>query len=454
MKLRKILPAMAVLSGFAMQAQAAVTAEEAKQLGTTLTLFGAEKAGNADGTIPEYTGGLTTPPAGYKPGTSNTYTVFPDPFAGEKPLFRIDAKNMDKYADKLSAGAKQLMKLNADYYLNIYPTHRTIALPDDMLKATVRNATQCKTLNKGIALDAACRGGMPFPIPKNGYEVMWNKIIPYRLPTFATARSWMVDAAGHAVMTAEYDSYTEVSHYMKDRPDLNKYTDLYAITLSPSRKAGEASGFSDFYDPINNPRKAWAYAPGQRRIKLAPEFGYDTPVSTTGGVMLFDEIFLFNGAMDRFDFKLVGKKEMYIPYNNYKAMFGCTGEQMLQAKHINAECERWELHRVWEVEAVLKPGMRHVYSKRRFYWDEDNFQAGLSDAWDQAGQLYRGALQYNVQIYADKFQYAPTFTIYDFNKGNYTLVSHIADPRNGVKVVPPLSNKALNPESISGQGIR
>jgi hypothetical protein len=98
-----------------------VTADEAKQLGTTLTQVGAEKAGNKEGTIPEYTGGLTTAPAGFDKGKG----VRPDPFASEKPVASIDAKNMDKYADKLSEGTKALMQANADYRIDVYPTHRT-----------------------------------------------------------------------------------------------------------------------------------------------------------------------------------------------------------------------------------------------------------------------------------------------------------------------------------------
>ena len=30
---------------------------------------------------------------------------------------------------------------------------------------------------------------------------------------------------------------------------------------------------------------------------------------------------MFNGAMDRYDFKLIGKKEMVIPYNAYRFQY-------------------------------------------------------------------------------------------------------------------------------------
>uniref|UniRef100_UPI00260D0E40 DUF1329 domain-containing protein n=1 Tax=Pseudomonas sp. TaxID=306 RepID=UPI00260D0E40 len=153
-----------VLSGTATLADAAVTPDEAKQLGTTLTEFGAIKAGNAQGTIPPYEGGLRTSPADYKPGSFWT-----DPFRDEKPLFRITAKNVDQYADKLSEGQKLLLSKYPDtWYMDVYPSHRTAAYPQDMLKATVRNATGCTTNHEGLSVDTACRGGLPFPIAKTG----------------------------------------------------------------------------------------------------------------------------------------------------------------------------------------------------------------------------------------------------------------------------------------------
>ncbi len=61
-----------------------------------------------------------------------------------------------------------------------------------------------------------------------------------------------------------------------------------------------------------------SYLPGQRRVKAAPDVAYDTPNPGTAGATTYDDAFMFNGAMDRYDFKLIGKKEMYVPYNAYK----------------------------------------------------------------------------------------------------------------------------------------
>lgn len=438
--------AIALLSA---PAFAAVSAEEAKQLGTTLTEFGAIKAGNAEGTIPAYTGGLTTAPAGFKPDSG----FWVDPFKDEKPLFRIDSKNMDKYADKISEGQKRVLKEDPNYYLEIFPSHRTAAYPEKVLKATVRNATGCKTTHEGIGVDTACRGGLPFPIPKSGLEALWNQILHYQSDTAVTtsaSRSWVIDTNGKPTMTAEQSTYTDATWYQPDLPDRDPTMAwrVYSVTKSPARLAGGVTGITDFIDPIQQPRKAWGYTPGQRRIKMSPEFSYDTPVASQGGLTLFDELFIVSGKLDRFDYKLMGKKEMYLPYNQYKGSFECpTLEMGLQAKHTNPACDRWELHRVWVVEATLKPGMRHAYSKRVYYLDEDLSAAALYDAFDQNGALYRSMFNGMVQLYDKKLPWAVRATTYDFNKGQYGYFNDVMVGGHKIEA-KPRSDRELNAEAI------
>lgn len=437
---------LAVVAAVSTQVFAEVTAEDAKQLGTTLTKFGAIKAGNKEGTIPEYTGGLTKAPAGFKPGSG----FWVDPYQNEKPILRIDGKNYSQYADKLSEGQKELLKKYPTFYLDVYPTHRSAAFPEKVLNNTVRNATTCKTTKNGLAIEEACRGGLPFPIPKTGYEVMWNQQLRYKADTSTkSSRSWVVDANGKAVMTAQQQTLEETPYYNDnlDGRDAQMYWRTHSITQAPIRKAGEATGLMDFLDPTQKPRRAWSYTPGQRRIKLAPEFAYDTPVASMGGVTLFDELFVFSGQMDRFDFKLVGKKEMYLPYNAYKLYFTCGVEEQFMDKHPNPACWRWELHRVWVVEATLKPGFRHVYTKRTYYFDEDTYGAGLYDAFDQNGQLYRSIFNSMVQLYDVNAPYTVKNVVYDFNKGMYALVNDGLVGGYGV-LTTPMANRDLNPEAV------
>jgi hypothetical protein len=448
MKLQEALCAAALIV-LGAPALAAVSADEAKQLGTTLTEFGALKAANAEGTIPAYTGGLTTAPAGFKPDSG----FWVDPYKDEKPLFRIDAKNMQQYADKLSEGQKYLLKTYPAYYLDVYTSHRTAAYPEKVLKATVRNATGCKTLKEGVAVDQACRGGLPFPIPKTGLEMMWNQILHYQgeaALTTSASRSWVIDTAGKPTLTAEQSTMTDPVWYESDTPDRDPSIAwrVYSVTKAPARLAGGVTGITDFIDPVEKPRKAWSYTPGQRRIRQSPEFSYDTPVASQGGLTLFDELFVVSGKLDRFDYKLAGKKEMFIPYNEYKASFECpTVEMALQPKFANPACHRWELHRVYVIEATLKQGMRHAYSKRNYYLDEDLSAAGLYDAFDQNGQLYRSIFNGMVQLYDKKLPWAVRTVVYDFNKNQYGYFNDvmIGGHRIAAKVQP---EREMNAESI------
>ena len=440
---------IASVAALSCSAQAAVTAEEAKALGTTLTEFGAIKAGNKEGTIPAYTGGLTKAPAGFKPGSG----FWANPFPGEKPLFRIDAKNVDQHADKLSEGQKHLIKKYPAYYLDVYPTHRTAAYPAKVLAATLRNATTCRANQDYTVVDTACRGGMPFPIPKTGYEVMWNLLLRYAGDTDMTTtshHSWLVDSTGRPTMTSDQFTRTESPYYqvdLKDR-DPQMFWRTYSVTKAPARKSGQFSMLTDYLDMDAKPRRAASYTPGQRRVKLAPEFTYDTPVSELGGATFFDELFLFSGKMDRFDFKLVGKKEMYLPYNNYVHYSECKDEaQFSGAPHLNPACERWELHRAWVVEAKLKPGQRHSYSRRMYYLDEDGSGAGMFDAFDQGGVIYRAMVNMMIQLYDLPSPYAVKSATYDFSKNAFLMVG---DASAGGFIVAP---KALPEVDLSAEAI-
>lgn len=169
-----IATCVATLFSFALPVYAGVTADEAAKLKSTLTPFGAEKAGNKDGSIPAWTGGLTKVPAGYEPGSAR-----PDPFPDEKPVVQISAKNLEQYKDKLSEGTQTMLRQHPSYRLDVYPTHRTAAAPQWVYDNTFQNATRAKTTAGGNSVENAY-GGIPFPIPKSGAEVMWNHLLRWR----------------------------------------------------------------------------------------------------------------------------------------------------------------------------------------------------------------------------------------------------------------------------------
>lgn len=417
-------------------------------LGAKLTRFGAIAAGNADGNIPAYDGGLKVP-TGLQPGDG----FWPNPFADEKPRLRIDASNAEQYAKQLSAGQLKLLKDNPQsYFMEVYPTHRTAAFPEAFLAATERNASnpECKSLNEGLSLAEACRGGLPFPLPKDGQQVMWNYILNYQgVNGWDWNHSAYVVNQGHVTLTNTNRATGEKPYYQVDVADRDPAIAqrIWSRIIAPARTAGQASGYWDYLDPVANARSAWSYSTGQRRVRKAPEFAYDTPNSAFGGVSFYDEIFLFSGKMDRFDWKLLGKQEMLIPYSNYDLKWKCDMTTKLMDKHINPACERWELHRVWVVEATRKEGVRHAQKTRRYYIDEDTYGAALYDAWDDSGEMFRSGAQYNIQAYGiPNNPQNDAYSLYDFTRHQYGMFGN--GPTRYRQA--PVAEREANPQTIAG----
>jgi len=434
---------------FAGNSFAALTPAEAQKLGTTLTEIGAEKSGNADGSIPEYKGGLTTPPPGYKKGSN----VRPDPFSAEKPLYVIDGKNVGKYGDKLTEGSKALLKKHPGYRLNVYKTHRSAALPKTILENTKKAALTATTANDGLSL-IGVREAYPFPVPKNGKEAMWNHLVSYHGKAInLTMEGIYTNSAGRTTMVNLSKNWFEFPYWIPgDKTGV--YYWIKTMMTGPPRRAGEGLLAIDPLDIANKGRSAWQYLPGQRRVKLAPDIAYDTPDFNMSGVNTFDDVFLFNGAMDRYDFKIVGKKEMIVPYNCYKLVYESTKDKAFGPKFINPDYVRWELHRVWVVEATLKPGKRHIYKKRVFYLDEDSWHSLASDQYDGNNSLYRIGFAYITPSYDELAPYALTHGFYDLIANSYTLNFYAAE-NGGVKFFSkPFPLKERTPDSLAGSGIR
>ncbi len=432
---------------------AGVTPDEAKQLGTTLTAVGAEKAGNKDGTIPEFTGGLTTPPAGYVKDSG----MRPDPYAADKPRLVLTGKNLAGMEDKLTVGTRELLKRFPNFRVDVYPTHRPVTLPKAVLENTARNALNAKTTDGGVGVENAL-AGVPFPIPKSGYEVMWNHLLRYQGHALTTKyESWNVDASGTPSLATAGEITSEFPLSDPKRTEAGKQSDVFFRTKlsysAPARRAGEGLMAFDAINPVVQPRRVWQYLPGQRRVKLAPDVAYDTPNPGSAGASTYDDAWIFNGAMDRFDFKLVGKKEMVVPYSSYKLFASKVAADIVKPNHVNPDFVRWELHRVWVVEATLKPGKRHIYSRRTFYIDEDSWVALASDEYDGRGQLYRSSFDHMIYAYDAQATYNGNHVIYDFTSGAYNLTG-MSGAFGGLKFIEPLKPTQWSADALAGSGVR
>ncbi len=365
-----------------------MTADEANLLKTELTPVGAERAGNKDGTIPAWTGGYTTPASGWHPGQ-----VRPDPFAQEKPLFAITPANLASYADKLPEGQKELFRRHADYRMDVYPTHRSAAFPQSVYDSIARNAVQAHAAPSGIAYGVeGAAGGIPFPIPKTGMEAVWNHLLAFwgaarqvRISTYVAAPNGRIELASTYSETADFPYYaagaTPASvggYYFKTRH----------IGAAPPSHVGESYLAWQPLDTTRYKFTAWRLIPGERRVRRAPSISYDIPDPDASGFENLDEYYIYFGGPDRYDFKLLGKKEMYIPYNNNR-FYTRKSSEVMKPLHANPDALRYELHRVWVVEGTLAPGKHHIAPRRRLYIDEDTWLAVYADSWDENGKLWK-----------------------------------------------------------------
>src|SRR3989338_9090334 len=366
--------ALSLLAGSVM---AAGSPEEANQLGTNLTPLGAEKAGNADGSIPAWTGGLPTDAASVNNG------FLADPFPGEKPLFVITAANAAQYKDKLSPGQLAMFKRYAETYkIPVYPTHRSAAVPPAVFEAAKKSALNTQPIDGGNGLNnfAASRY-YAFPIPKTGVEGLWNHITRYR---GGNARRQVIQATPQTNGSFTPVQFEDEVAFPTDmsglEPSKSENILLYfkQKVTAPSRLAGNVLLVHETLDQVKEPRLACIYNAGQRRVRRAPQVSYDGPGTAADGLRTADNYDLYNGSPDRYIWTFKGKKELYVPYNSYKLdKKGLPYDDVIKAGHINQDLTRYELHRVYEVEAVLREGTRHIYAKRVFFFDEHSWMAAV-----------------------------------------------------------------------------
>lgn len=445
------------LAGQALVSASVNAAGPADEIGTKYLPWGAEIAGNASGTIPAYSGAPKVP-ASYDP---NDPGVRPDPYADEKPLFTIDKSNMHEYEANLAEGVKQMLEKYPTFKLNVYKTHRTANYPDFYLENSKKNAKSCKTVSDGLALEG-CYAGIPFPFPKTGIEVMWNRLLKYDQHSF-TAKGIglrLVPPSGPVVNTGSGPMYGQAPIFDPQRTEPLKSDEIYMVIRNdwsePARKAGERTLIQDSIDMVNVGRRAWSYFPGQRRVRLAPDLSYDTPGPAAGGAAIIDETSVFFGPLDRFDFKLLGKKEIFIPYNAYRMTNQKTcpeAEALATRNHVNPECMRWELHRVWVVEATVKDGKRHIYPRRLFYWDEDLTGVGIGVGFDASGEVYRVTHSVPITAYEGKGHFTDEWVNHDLQSGAYLRVQD-ASMYGGWVANEPRSNNFFNPSALAASGIR
>ena len=430
----------------ATSALAGARPDEAHRLAEDLTPMGAERAGNADGSIPAWSGGITAPPVPYAAGDHH-----PDPFAGEQPLLRIDQSNLEAHRSLLGAGQVAMLENYPDYHFDVYPSHRSAAYPPRIYEMTAQNARSGMLVEGGDGVLNVAEG-LPFPFPESAEELMWNHRLRYK----------GIGSERHISLVAPTASgaFTEVTMTVKT---LNPYYQpgatlesidnrlllYFQQTTAPAWLNGTVLLVHETLNQAVQPRNAWIYNPGQRRVIRAPNVAFDSPSAATDGLHVNDMVDMFNGSLGRFDWESLGKREMYVPYNAYQAHSGDLDyDDLAMQGHLNPAYLRYERHRVWVVEARLKEGFRHINPRRTYYLDEDSYQVLMTDHYDGQGQVWRYSEAHPINFYDVPTLWTTIEVHNDLDSDRF--VSYRLDPK---QPVPPF-NMEMNPNDFTPQALR
>jgi len=431
---------------------AKVTKEQAARLGKDLTPVGAVQAGNKAGTIPAWTGGIQKPPAGYKKGMLNI-----DPYPGDKVKFTITGANYQEHSAHLSPGQVAMFKRYPETFkLNVYPTRRSASYPAFVYEAYKFNALNAELSRGGNGVKGAMVTS-PFPMPQNGMEAIWNHLLRFR------SRS-LNREVGQVAPTSS-GSYTMVRinetiyfPYHEEGATVESVNNRLAYFLqtvkSPARLAGNILLVHETLDQNKEPRLAWTYNPGQRRVRRAPNIAFDYPGTAADNQRTTDQSDILNGSPERYNWELKGKMEMYVPYNAYKLHSKDTNpSDVIKAGHLNPEYLRYELHRVWIVEGTIKEGTSHIYAKKTYYLDEDTWGIVGADQYDGRGNIWRVSEAHNLNYYEVPVTWDTLQVHYDVINGRYLAYGF----NNGGPVDEfnlQLKKRDFTPQKLRRMGIR
>ncbi|MBA6233588.1 MULTISPECIES: DUF1329 domain-containing protein [unclassified Colwellia] len=399
---------------------AKVSPTEVAKLSKELTPIGAVRAGNKDGSIPSWSGGITSVPAGYTVGDHHI-----DPFSTDKVKYTITAANVAEHKAMLTPGQVKLFETYPDTYkMNVYQSRRSASYPEHVYQASIDNAGRTELVEGGNGIENAAVG-IPFPVPKDGLEAIWNHILRYRGESLSREGGQAAPTASGDYTYLGFDDQLIIPYGVKgaSAEKLKETNILFKFkqkVTEPARLAGTALLVHETMNQIQTPRQAWTYNTGQRRVRRAPNVAYDTPGTASDGLRTTDDFDMFNGAPNRYNWTLKGKQELLIPYNDYRLHSDkLKYADILQPGHINPEHVRYEKHRVWVVEANLKSDTRHTYKKRVFFIDEDSWQIAVTDIYDNRDELYRVGVAHGLNYYEVPTQWSTLEVFHDLQSRRY-----------------------------------
>jgi hypothetical protein len=454
MKVRRLFVAL-VLTGIVVTDARSVTPEDAAKLGQSLTAVGAEAAGSADGQIPAFAG-MSKPLPGWSWGKERfDYWKYKD----EKPLYVIDASNVDKYADKLTEGQIQMLKQVKGYTMPVYPSHRECGVPEEVAANTKAGALKSSIGKDGWSLENATLPSVPFPVPENGIQAVWNWLMHYNGVSIEFQDGYTYVSPRPGTTQPIITRWSSIFYYpwaKSGQHTPQSVNDLqggfYYIYKEPAALAGQGTMQRFYFDKDTD---TYYYFTGQRRVRRLPAYSYDAPLIGYENQYPADMVSIFTGNPDRFDWKLVGKKEIYIPYNGFamqrmnKNLKDATGDNF-----INADFRRYEIHRVWEVVGTVKSGVRHATPKKTLFIDEDSSVLAVGDDYDAQGKVWKVKENYVTpewEIGACSFS-ASTYN--DVISGRYILDSSVIGTGKDMRYYAPSENDSrFNDNWFTGENL-
>ncbi|MDY6920048.1 MAG: DUF1329 domain-containing protein [Pseudomonadota bacterium] len=404
----------------------------AASLSAELTPVGAERAANADGSIPAWNADQYSP---------QEHLQWMREITAENPVYQITADNLEQHQSLLAPGLRKMLALYPETFaIPVYPSHRTARQPQWTYDNTRKNLDDARISESGDELLAAWPG-TPFPVPDSPQEIIWNHQTRWKGVFFflhlyenTVYPSRLVDSLETVI-----ESYATYYDPQRQSPNLD-WRNLYYFShiLGPARLAGGGLLIHESLQPKRHPRQAWIYITGERRMRRIPTSGYDAPLFNAEGLRVVDEIDVFNGPLDRYNWELVGKREMLIPYNNQKMRYNrCDDPQALTPYHISPRAMRFEKHRVWVVESRLKPDQRHLYQRRTFYVDEDTWSIVMVDIYDKDDELWRFTLRFSAYYEQMPGMFSSMDAYHDLDSGAYFLQCSAGEGTTFYQQPPP-----------------
>jgi hypothetical protein len=230
---------------------------------------------------------------------------------------------------------------------------------------------------------------------------MWNHVFRWRGGSVERQIVWLPVAAtgGSYVVKVRQNIAFDQQGYMARPVDGRLYASTAYFSAPPSAIGTRVATWEPI-DPAGEARARWVFVPQTLDTRRLPSYDHDTWELFAGGQRTADQNDGWNGSPERYDWKLVGKRELLIGYNAYRiANKTLPYKAIAIAKNVDPELLRYEVHRVWVVEATLRQGRNHRFPKRVFYVDEDTWQVAQEEVYTKDDQLFRFGDHQMMQYY-------------------------------------------------------